>query len=170
MMIHRLAVVSALAILSAVAFPSKSEAQATQDVNFNGTIAESFTFSVGSVTNPSPSTSFNANSFEGTADVNISCSISAFISVSAPERIAAPSGFNDAFRKARVRFGNSTTSTGVGSADGFPLWSDSASAPLAISSCTGNPLVVEMIAGSSDAGSAPVGSYVYRITLTATAQ
>ncbi|MCC5628164.1 hypothetical protein LC613_08535 [Nostoc sphaeroides CHAB 2801] len=37
MMVHRLAVVSALAILSAVALPSKSEAQATQDVNFNST-------------------------------------------------------------------------------------------------------------------------------------
>ncbi|MDZ8225794.1 MULTISPECIES: hypothetical protein [unclassified Nostoc] len=170
MMIHRLAVVSALAILSAVAFPSKSEAQATQDVNFNGTIAESFTFDIGSVNNPTPSAGFSGNSFEGSADVNISCATSAFISVSAPKRIAAPSAFNDAFRKARVRFGNSSTSTGVGSADGFPLWSDSDSAPLAISSCTGNPLVVEMIAGSTDAGSAPVGSYIYTVTLTATPQ
>lgn len=45
---------------------------------------------------------------------------SAFISVSVPQRIAALPSFNDAFRKARVTYGNSSTSNGVGSADGFP--------------------------------------------------
>lgn len=176
MMIHRLTAVSIFAVLNALAFPSKSEAQATQDVNFNGNILAAFTFRVGSPANPNPATGFNANptsgkaEFTGTADVSISCITTAFISVSVPQRIAAPSGFDDTFRKARVRSGNRMTTAEVGSSTGFPGWSDSAPEPLSISSCTGDPLVMEMIAGSANAGSNPAGSYIYKVTVTATPQ
>jgi hypothetical protein len=167
--LRRLALVSGIA-LSAVAFTPKAQAQ-TADVNFTGNISPAFTFSVGSGTNPSPSTGFSGKSFSGTADVSISCSSGAYISISSPQRIAAPSGFNDSFRKARVRLGNSFTSAEVGSSTGFPLWSDSAPAPLSISGCTSEPLVVEMIAGSTDVGSSPpAGNYTYKVTLTATPQ
>jgi hypothetical protein len=171
-----LALVSAIAILSNIALLAKSEAQTTQDVNFNGNILAAFTFRVGSPANPNPATGFNANptsgkaEFTGTADVSISCITTAFISVSVPQRIAAPSGFDDTFRKARVRSGNRMTTAEVGSSTGFPGWSDSAPEPLSISSCTGDPLVMEMIAGSANAGSNPAGSYIYKVTVTATPQ
>jgi hypothetical protein len=167
--LRRLVLVSGIA-LSAITFTPKAQAQTTQDVNFNGNISPAFTFSFGSGANPTPTTGFSGNSFQGTVNVSISCSTGAFISVSVPERIAAPLGFNDAFRKARVRLGNSFTSAEVGSSTGFPLWTNSAPAPLSIGGCTSEPLVVEMITGSTDVGSSPAGSYTYRVTLTATAQ
>ena len=55
MMIHRLTAVSIFAVLNALAFPSKSEAQATSDVNFNGNITATIAIEVGSPANPTPS-------------------------------------------------------------------------------------------------------------------
>jgi hypothetical protein len=173
MMIHRLTAVSVFAVLNALAFPSKSEAQATSDVNFNGNITATITIEVGSPANPTPSIGFSANEAQltGTADVSISCTTTAFFfSVSVPQRIAAPSGFDDTFRKARIRSGNRMTTAEVGSSTGFPGWGDSFPEPLSISGCTSEPLVVEMIAGSANAQSNPVGSYIYKVTLTATPQ
>ena len=62
------------------------------------------------------------------------------------------------------------TSAEVGSSTGFPGWTDSAPQPLSISSCTDEPLVVEMVAGSANGSSNPQGSYIYRVTVTATPQ
>jgi hypothetical protein len=177
MMIHRLTAVSIFAVLNALAFPSKSEAQATQDVNFNGNITATITIKIGSPANPTPSIGFSPNSTSGkaqligTADVSISCTTTVFFfSVSVPQRIAAPSGFDDTFRKARIRSGNRMTTAEVGSSTGFPGWGDSFPEPLSISGCISEPLVVEMIAGSANAQSNPVGSYIYKVTLTATPQ
>ena len=173
MMIHRLTAVSVFAVLNALAFPSKSEAQATSDVNFNGNITATITIEVGSPANPTPSIGFSANEAQltGTADVSISCTTTVFFfSVSVPQRIAAPSGFDDTFRKARIRSGNRMTTAEVGSSTGFPGWGDSFPEPLSISGCISEPLVVEMIAGSANAQSNPVGSYIYKVTLTATPQ
>ena len=171
-----LALVSAIAILSNIALLAKSEAEATEDVNFNGNIPATIAIKVGSPDNPTPSIGFIPNPISGeaqltgTADVIMSCTTTAFISVSVPQRIAAPSGFDDTFRKARVRSGNRMTTAEVGSSTGFSGWSDSAPEPLSISSCTGDPLVMEMIAGSANAGSNPAGSYIYKVTVTATPQ
>ncbi|NTW18705.1 MAG: hypothetical protein HGA42_03430 [Nostocales cyanobacterium W4_Combined_metabat2_030] len=177
MMIHRLTAVSIFAVLNTLAFPSKSEAQATQDVNFNGNITATITIKIGSPANPTPSIGFSPNSTSGkaqligTADVSISCTTTVFFfSVSVPQRIAAPSGFDDTFRKARIRSGNRMTTAEVGSSTGFPGWGDSFPEPLSISGCISEPLVVEMIAGSANAQSNPVGSYIYKVTLTATPQ
>ena len=177
MMIHRLTAVSVFAVLNALAFPSKSEAQATSDVNFNGNITATITIKIGSPANPTPSIGFSPNSTSGkaqligTADVSISCTTTVFFfSVSVPQRIAAPSGFDDTFRKARIRSGNRMTTAEVGSSTGFPGWGDSFPEPLSISGCISEPLVVEMIAGSANAQSNPVGSYIYKVTLTATPQ
>lgn len=174
--LRSLALVSAITILSNIALLAKSEAEATQDVNFNGNITATIAIKVGSPANPTPSTSFSPNptsgeaQLTGTADVIMSCTTTAFISVSVPQRISAPSGFEDTFRKARVRSGNRMTSAEVGSSTGFPGWSDSAPQPLSISSCTDEPLVVEMVAGSANGSSNPQGSYIYRVTVTATPQ
>jgi hypothetical protein len=168
-----LALVSAIAILSNIALLAKSAAQTTQDVNFNGNITATITIKIGSPANPTPSIGFSANEAQliGTADVSISCTTTAFFfSVSVPQRIAAPSGFDDTFRKARIRSGNRMTTAEVGSSTGFPGWGDSFPEPLSISGCISEPLVVEMIAGSANAQSNPVGSYIYKVTLTATPQ
>jgi len=176
MMIYRLTIVSVFAVLNALAFPSKSEAQATQDVNFNGNITATVAIQVGSPANPTPSIGFSRHptsgkaQLTGTTDVILFCTTTAFVSVSVPQRIAAPSGFDDTFRKARIRSGNRMTSAEVGSSTDFPGWTDSAREPLSISGCTSEPLVVEMIAGSANAQSNPVGSYIYKVTLTATPQ
>jgi hypothetical protein len=171
-----LALVSAIAILSNIVLLAKSEAEATDDVNFNSNITATIIIKVGSPANPTPSIGFSPNPISGeaqltgAADVIMSCTTTAFVSVSVPQRIAAPSGFDDTFRKARVRSGNRMTSAEVGSSTGFPGWSDSAPEPLSISSCTDEPLVVEMVAGSANAGSNPQGSYIYKVTVTATPQ
>lgn len=176
MNLRPLALVSAIAILSNIALLAKSEAQTTQNVNFNGNITATIVIKVGSPDNPTPSIGFIPNPISGeaqltgTADVIMSCTTTAFISVSVPQRISAPSGFEDTFRKARVRSGNRMTSAEVGSSTGFPGWTDSAPQPLSISSCTDEPLVVEMVAGSANGSSNPQGSYIYRVTVTATPQ
>lgn len=171
-----LALVSAIAILSNIVLLAKSEAEATDDVNFNSNITATIVIKVGSPANPTPSIGFSPNPISGeaqltgAADVIMSCTTTAFISVSVPQRIAAPSGFDDPFRKARIRSGNRMTTAEVGSSTGFPGWSDSAPEPLSISSCTDEPLVVEMVAGSANGRSNPQGSYIYKVTVTATPQ
>jgi hypothetical protein len=177
MMIHRLAIVSVFAVLNVLAFPYKSEAQATTDVNFNVNITATIAIQVGSPDNPTPSMGFTPPSptsgeaqLTGTTDLIMSCTTAAFISVSAPQRIGAPSGFDDTFRKARIRSGNRMTTAEVGNSTGFPDWRDSAPAPLNISSCTSEPLVVEMVAGGANGLILPTGNYIYKVTVTATPQ
>lgn len=179
MMIRRLALVSGLAVLSAVAFASQAGAQAVpQDVEFGGNIKGTCTFTnttagtlaTTAANNPwveaSTGTTIGTTGTGGQTTVN--CTSGGALSVAAPVKVAAPAAFVDTVKQAVVYDGTAfTSSPGVPFDNGG--WSRPTTA-LTIPANTNRTLRVGMVAGvnSPGTGAVPSGTYTYRVTLTAT--
>ncbi|MEG4840996.1 hypothetical protein [Microcoleus sp. B9-D4] len=180
MMIRRLALVSGLAVLSAVAFASQAGAQAVpQDVQFGGNITGTCTFTgttpgtlAAIPNNPwveaSTGTTIGTTGTAGQTTVN--CTSGGALSVAAPVRLAAPPTFVDTAKQAVVY---DATANAFTSSAGAPFnnsgWLKPTTA-LTIPANTNRVLRVGMITGlnSAGAGAVPTGTYTYRVTLTAT--
>lgn len=178
-MIRRLALVSSLAVLSAVAFASQAVAQAVpQDVDFNGNITGTCTFTgtqngtlATTPNNPwveaSTGTTIGTTGNGGQTTVN--CTSGGTLSVAAPVRVAAPAAFVDTIKQAVVYDGIANAFTSGGDPFDNSGWSKSTT-PLTIPANTNRLLRVGMITGVNNVGggAVPTGTYTYRVTLTAT--
>ncbi len=178
MLNRRLAVVSGLAVLSAVAFAPKAGAQ-TVDINFSGTVTGTCAFSgttAGALGQNSPnswvegaggipgmSTAFSA------ATTTVNCTSGGTVSVSAPVKVAAPAAFVDTVKQALVYDATANAYTSAGGPFDSVLWNQT-TAPLAIPANTNRTLRVGVVAGVRNfgVGAPPAGTYNYKVTLTAT--
>lgn len=178
MLNRRLAVVSGLAVLSAVAFAPKAGAQ-TVDINFNGTIPGTCAFTSttpGTLAQYTPTSSFvEASNSTGVGTVGtagttiVNCTSPGQITVGLPVKIAAPSTFTDTTKHAVVydSVANANTSTSAGTA----VWTTGLlTTPLAIPANTSRTLRVGMLVGvPGNTAGVPTGTYNYKVTVTATA-
>jgi len=175
-MIRRLALVSGLAVLSAVAFAPKAGAvQTTQDVTFGGTIVAlcAFTGTTAGVLANQANNAWveGSNGGIGTigtaASTTVKCTSGGQLAVSAPVKVAAPATFVDTIKQAVVSDGtNYTSSTGTPFDSG--TWNHPTTA-LTIPANINVPLKVSAVIGvNSTTGGVPVGTYTYKATLTAT--
>jgi hypothetical protein len=179
MMIRRLALVSGLAVLSAVAFASQAGAQAVpQDVEFGGNITGTCTFTnttpgtlAATGNNPwveaSTGTTIGNTGTGGQTTVN--CTSGGALSVAAPVKVAAPAAFVDTVKQAVVYDATANAFTSAGGPFNNSGWNKSTTA-LTIPANTNRILRVGMVAGLTTAGTGavPTGTYTYRVTLTAT--
>lgn len=177
-MIRRLALTAGFAILGAVAFAPNAQAQdATQDVIFNGTIADICTFS--SVTNGTLEQANRQDQWlesnqiflgeDGTSgSATLNCSQAASLTTSAPVQNEAPAGFNSTTETAVARVGTNFTSASSNGAFDDGSWSRS-EAPIAIEADTPTEIEVGMIAGNAakEGPAIPAGDYQFTVTLTA---
>jgi hypothetical protein len=177
MLNRRLAVVSGLAVLSAVAFAPKAGAQ-TVDINFSGTVTGTCAFSGttnGSLGQYMPTAPFveatngtpiGNTGTTGTTTVN--CTTGGQVTVAAPVKVAAPTGFTDTTKHAVVY--DVATNVNTSATVGTPIWINGIStSPLTIPANTNRTLRVGMLVGvPGSTGGVPAGTYNYKVTLTAT--
>ena len=179
MMIRRLALVSGLAVLSAVAFASQAGAQAVpQDVQFGGNITGTCTFTgttagtlVATPNNPwvEASTGTTIGTIGTAGQTTVNCTSGGALSVAAPVRVAAPATFVDTIKQAVVYDATANAFTSAGAPFDNGGWLKSTTA-LTIPANTNRVLRVGMITGLNTVGTGavPTGTYTYRVTLTAT--
>ena len=180
MMIRRLALVSGLAVLSAVAFASQAGAQPVQqDVDFNGNITATCTFTntqngtlaATAANNPwleaSSGTTIGSTGTGGETTVN--CTSGGALSVAAPVKITGPAAFVDTIKQAVVYDPIPGTFTSAGGPFDSGGWAKSTTA-LPIPANANRVFKVGMITGvnTPGTGAVPSGTYQYRVTLTAT--
>lgn len=183
MMLRRISLVGAFAILGAVAFASNAGAQTapvTQDFDFGGTIGGVCTFSNtqnGTLAQRTTNASFveaATGIFGGAAGTpattTINCTANSQLTVGLPLRVAAPASFVETARQALVidATGNATSATNTTAAV-TPMWGTNLpTTPLLISANTPRPLRVAMAAGVPNSTGLPAGTYTYRVSVTAT--
>lgn len=179
MMLRRLAFVSGLAVLSAVALaPKAGAAPATQDINFGGNIGSVCTF-----TSPVDGTLAQGNPTDGwiegsngigggtgtAGSVTLNCSAGGSLSVAGPVKVAAPTTFAPSVTEALVvnnTNGDKTRSPGTAFDSG--MW-NVPTASLTIPAAANQSLKVGMVTGiPGSTTSVPPGTYTYKVTLTAT--
>ncbi len=175
---RRLALVSGLAALSAVAGSPKAQAiPVTQDVLFNGTFPSVCTFTgttdgnllQTAATNEwieaSNGTTIGTVGIAGTTTLN--CSAGGQLTVAAPVAVTIPSGFTPTVLQSVVYNQNNNEITSAGPAFNA-TWTQPTTA-LNIPINTDQTLQVGMIAGTNaNVNGVPNGTYQYRVTLTAT--
>ncbi|MDJ1171096.1 hypothetical protein PMG71_16830 [Roseofilum sp. BLCC_M154] len=172
---RHLALASALAVLSAVALSPKAQAQNSTTVNFNGTVSSTCTFSNvqnGTLVQPSPTAEYlmaesflNNTGTSGSLEVN--CTASSSLSISAPVKIQAPAGFNpDIVQAVLLHPILIATTNGNGQfSNSFP-WNFPTSP---IPSLNNSPYEVSMVVGkNANTNGLPSGTYEYQVTVTAT--
>ncbi|MGL5193510.1 MAG: hypothetical protein ACRC8Y_07880 [Chroococcales cyanobacterium] len=174
---RRLALVSGLAILSAVTFAPKAGAAPTDEiVPFGVTITGTCAFSN---TQGGTLAQLGVNNYwvaggggipqidEGiSGKTTLNCTSGATLSVAVPVQLSAPAGFNTPDNISVVYDG--TNFTRAGNPINSTSW-DKPLTPLTIPAGIDVPLQVGMLAGdTSSGGSIPVGTYSYTVTLTAT--
>lgn len=168
---RRLALVSGLAVLSAVACAPKAGAEPVEEVvPFSGTVEATCTFSNTTAgilqQNPSyPEYIFGGyDSFGGSrGETTVNCTSGGNITVSKPEVKAAPNGFTPSYEMAEVRAKNGYIQNG-GTSNQNNQYTAS---PIDIEANTDVALSVGMYA-HNQAGILPAGEYNYEVTLTAT--
>jgi hypothetical protein len=173
---RHLALASALAVLSAVALSPKAQAQNSTTVNFNGTVSSTCTFSNvqnGTLVQPSATAEYlMAESYlsnTGTSgSLQVNCTASSNLSISAPVKIQAPAGFSPDIVQAVLFFdlflGATTNGNGQFS-NGLP-WNAPTSPIPAINNV---PYNVGMVVGkNANTNGLPSGTYEYQVTVTAT--
>ncbi|MGF2037716.1 MAG: hypothetical protein RMZ43_020745 [Nostoc sp. CmiVER01] len=176
-MIRRLALVISIAVLSAVAFAPKAGAvPATQDVTFNGTVVGVCTFTgttAGALVNQNnnawveASTGSTIGNIGTAAQTTVNCTSGGQLAVSAPVKVAAPANFTDTIKQAVVYDGTNFSSS-TGTAFDTAGWAKPTTA-LTIPANTNRTLNVAAIIGVNNVSSGvPVGTYNYKVTLTAT--
>ena len=183
-MIRRLALIGSVAVLSAVAFAPKAQAQ-TQDIDFGVTINNNCIFSgvtTGNLAQNGASGQWLESSsglggigarIGGVAVAQISCPAGGTLAVGLPVKMAAPAAFVDTAKQAMVFNGFNYTTTGSGGSGTGGLFDDGdwqkPTAPLTIPSGGAVNYTVGMVVGvKASGGGLPAGNYQYRVTLTAT--
>ena len=170
----RLALITGIAALSAVAFNPKAQAE-TKDVNFSGTVAKLCTF--GTTTDGTlaagdgwveAATGIPTLNVGTAASTTLSCNGSATVSAGVPVKISAPAEFSDPNRQSVVY-----DTEGVQSASSFTgtrLWDNYTATSLTIPADTSRSFKVGMSAGAAPgtAGNVVAGTYSYKVTVTAT--
>lgn len=175
--LRRLALVSSMAALSAVAFNPKAQAE-TADVTFSGNIPMSCAFSSTTAGTLAASGGWieaagNIPGFDkGTSgSTTLSCNGSATVSPSAPIKVSAPDAFDDTNAQSLIYIAdNDDGNRIVSSYSGSAPWQDYASNnsnAIPIPANTPRVITVGMAAGSSN-GTVVPGSYNYKVTVTAT--
>lgn len=175
-MIRRLALVGSLAVLSAVAFVSKANAQ-VQPVDFNGTVTSACTFTgttsgilvqgggpTGSWVEGTGSIPGFGTGTQGSSTIN--CASGGQLTTSVPIQFAAPPGFTPAVVQSVVYDGTNYTSANNGGNFDTGAWTKPTN-PLIIPANTNTNLQVGMVAGSRTGATVPAGTYSYQVTLTA---
>lgn len=176
-MIRRLALVCGLAVLSTVALESQSQAQVTQDVNFNGSVVGVCTFT-GTTAGTLATQNSNAwlEASNGTTigtigtsgQTTVRCTNGGQLSVSAPVKVTAPTAFVDTVRQAVVYDSTANAFTSAGGPFDNSGWSKPTAA-LAMPINTDRVLRIGAVVGvNNTTGGVPFGTYSYRVTLTAT--
>ncbi|MDD1413650.1 hypothetical protein MEN41_02940 [Dolichospermum sp. ST_con] len=177
--LRRLALVSSIAALGAVAFNPKAQAE-TADVTFSGNIPMSCSFSSttgGSLVSSGGWVEAAGNSVPGldtgtSGSTTLSCNGSATVSPSAPIKVSAPDAFDGSNAQSIIYIaenadGNRIVSSYSGSAPWQEYASNNSNA-IPIPANTSRVLKVGMTAGSGN-GTVVPGSYNYKVTVTATA-
>lgn len=173
--LRRLALITGIAALGAVAFNPKAQAE-TKDVTFSATVNKLCSFS--STTNGTlapgdgwvEGTSGSVPGLNtGTAgSTTLSCNGAATVSAGIPVKISAPNGFDDTNRQSVVY---DTESTNVASSStGTRLWGAYTTSSITVPADTARILKVGMSAGAAPgtAGNVVAGTYSYKVTVTAT--
>jgi hypothetical protein len=174
---RRIALVSGLAVLSAVAFAPKAGAVPTnQDVNFDATITGVCTFTgttPGTLVQDSPINSWLEASngtligtIGTTGETTVKCTSGGQLSVAAPVKVSAPPSFTSSVNHAVVYDSTAGAYTSAGTALN-PGWVKSTTA-LTIPLNTDRILKVGMLTGENLQNGLPSGYYNYTVTLTAT--
>ena len=175
---RRLAVVSGLAVLSAVAFAPKAGAQ-TVDIDFSGTVTGNCAFTgttAGAIgqqnNNPWVEGAGGLPGMDATysaATTTVNCISGGTVSVSEPVQVAAPAGFVDTVKQALVYDATANAYTSAGGPFDGGGW-NKPTTPLTIPANTNRDLKVGLVIGENNlgAGAPPAGTYNYRVTLTAT--
>jgi type 1 fimbria pilin len=176
--LRRLALVSSIAALGAVAFNPTAQA-GTADVTFSGNIPFTCSFSSttsgGLVSNGGwvEATGNSVSGFDkGTAgSTTLRCNGSAMVSPSAPLRVSAPGSFDDSDKQAIIYIadnddGNRIVSTYSGNAPWQNYANNGAAIPIPAN--ISRVLKVGMTAGENN-GSVVAGDYNYKVIVTATA-
>jgi len=173
--LRRLALVSSIAALGAVAFNPKAQAE-NADVTFSGNVPFTCSFSSTTAGNLEGrggwiEAATNIPGFDkGTAgSTTLSCNGPATVSPSAPIKLSAPAGFDDSNAQSLIYIAeNAEGSKFVSSSRGNGPWTDYGPniAGIPIPTNTSRVLKVGMATGSSN-GSVVAGNYSYKVTVTA---
>mgnify|MGYP003333295017 CR=1 FL=1 len=171
--LRRLALITGIAALGAVAFNPKAQAE-TKDVNFSTTVSKLCSFSATTNGILSPGDGW----VEGTTGVpllgigtagstTLSCNGPATVSVGIPVKILAPSGFADPNRQSVIY--DTEANIVASSATGDRLWPYYNTPSITIAADSSRTFKVGMSAGSAGtAGNVVAGTYSYKVTVTAT--
>jgi len=174
--LRRLALVSSMAALSAVAFNPKAQAEpATQDINFAGSVPAVCTFSnttAGSLVGANgrlKGTGGLANVAGGTyGTTSVVCNGGAALSVAAPVQVTAPLGFSEVNTQTIVYDSTYGAWLRTVPASGDVMFDNGYNSnPLSLGANDSHSYQVGMVVVPTNDTIVP-GSYSYKVTLTAT--
>ena len=172
--LRRLALITGIAALSAVAFNPKAQAE-TKTVNFAATVAKLCTFSGTTSGTLAPGDGWleAAGGIPGldtgtSGSTTLSCNGSATVSAGVPVKISAPAGFNDTNRQSVVY--DAETTNAASSSTGTRLWAVYTNPSITVPADQSRVLKVAMSAGAAPgtAGNVVAGTYSYKVIVTAT--
>lgn len=170
----RLALITGIAALSAVAFNPKAQAE-TKTVNFAATVAKLCTFSGTTSGTLAPGDGWleAAGGIPGleigtSGSTTLSCNGAATVSAGVPVKISAPNGFDDTNRQSVVYDGETTNA--ASSSTGTRLWAAYTNSSITVPADASRVLKVAMSAGAAPgtAGNVVAGTYSYKVVVTAT--
>ncbi|MDB9435627.1 hypothetical protein PN450_02130 [Dolichospermum lemmermannii CS-548] len=173
--LRRLALVSSIAALSAVAFNPTAQAEsATQDINFAGTVPAVCTFSnttagsLVSANNRLKGAGGLGNVVGGTyGTTSVVCNGGAALSVAAPVQVTAPAGFSAVNTQTIVYDPTYGQNLQTVPASGNAMINGLNSDPLSLAANESHSYQVGMVVVPTNDTILP-GSYSYKVTLTAT--
>ncbi len=170
----RLALITGIAALSAVAFNPKAQAE-TKNVNFAATVAKLCTFSGTASGTLAPADGW----LEGSGGVpgldigtsgstTLSCNGAATVSAGVPVKLSAPAGFVDTNRQSVVY--DAETTSAASSSTGDRLWTGFTNSSITVPADASRVLKVAMSAGAAPGtvGNVVAGTYSYKVIVTAT--
>lgn len=172
--LRRLALITGIAALSAVAFNPKAQAE-TKTVNFAATVAKLCTFSGTTSGTLAPGDGWleAAGGIPGldtgtSGSTTLSCNGAATVSAGVPVKISAPAGFDDTNRQSVVY--DAETTNAASSSTGTRLWAVYTNPSITVPADQSRVLKVAMSAGAAPgtAGNVVAGTYSYKVIVTAT--
>ena len=172
--LRRLALVSSIAALGAVAFNPKAQAE-TKTVNFAATVAKLCTFSGTTSGTLAPGDGWLEGSggipgleIGTSGSTTLSCNGAATVSAGVPVKLSAPAGFDDTNRQSVVY--DAETTNAASSSTGTRLWAAYTNSNIAVPADQSRVLKVAMSAGAAPgtAGNVVAGTYSYKVVVTAT--
>ena len=170
----RLALITGIAALSAVAFNPKAQAE-TKTVNFAATVAKlcSFSSTTSGTLAPGDGWLEAAGGIPGleigiSGSTTLSCNGAATVSAGVPVKLSAPAGFDDTNRQSVVY--DAETTNAASSSTGTRLWAGYTNSNIAVPADQSRVLKVAMSAGAAPgtAGNVVAGTYSYKVIVTAT--